>query len=163
MKEFDDALIPKRTKKCNKWSINIYEKYARSSNHQYITLDDLKNLPPQTLNEILKEFYFSIRTAEGNLYKPVTLRCIRAGIRRSLMSSPQPYPQDILVSRYFITSNKMLDAMAKKYMNEPSATKTQHKSSITEEDLVKIAIFAETAAHNPTTLLYLVWFYLAYY
>ena len=163
MKEFEDGLTPKSTTKCTKWSVKIYEKYARSSNNQYLTLDDLKNLQPATLNEVLREFYFLMRTEDGNFYKPVSLRSVRAGIRRALLASLQPYPHDIIESQHFITSNKMLETMAKKYMTEPTATKTQHKPSITEEDLVKIGIFAETAARNPTTLLYLVWFYLAYY
>ena len=138
-----------------KWSRKLYEKFAETNKNSYPSIEHLKALQPESPNNMLREIYFSLKTDEGTKYKPTSLRCIRAGIRRSLLAQPNPYQHDIIEDIQFNSANKMLEDKCKDYVTSPNAKKTQHKPSITDEDLQRIGKWAETATNHPTSLLYL--------
>ena len=162
---FEAEHIPKKTQDMNKWGMNTFKKWAVKSNLEQKTIEDLKTLPPTELNSVLRKFYYQVRTVDGKLLKPISLRGIRAAMYRNLKSEPNPYKFNIMNDPLFESANQMLKTMAKEYITSPQATKTQHKSAISDEDMKKIGLFTQQVMDNPNPehLMYLVWFHLALY
>ena len=109
------------------------------------------------LDQLLRQFYASLRTADGSLYSKSTFVGIRAAISRHLRSPPHSKSWSILDNAEFHKSNTMFKSVLRK-LKKDGLDKTQHRSAMSESDLHKLRSSGLLSNDNPQSLLRKVWF-----
>ena len=135
MKEKDKRSTQRATAGC----MNQFKKFLEVKS--YLKLEDLK---ASDLNDILYDYYPSIKPQKDEMYCVQTLKCIHAGWSRYFR---QTLGVDICSDPMFVQANEMFKAMTVHSKRNGKGVKTS-TPPITEIDLERIA---EYFSHNHIT------------
>ena len=129
-----EPLLSEKDSKNTKRAISTSDKCFRN----YLQANDIdqkfESFETGVLDSRLKEYYASVRKADGEHLKKTALRTLRYGLNRFLNDSINI---DISDSRTFPDSNKMFHAMLVD-LKKRGFGKVDHKPPITKEDLTKL-------------------------
>lgn len=109
---------------------------------------EIESMEESRLAEYLRYFYSSLRKQDGGFFSPSSLGCIRAALHRYLTSAPVSRPINLMKDATFLSANKMLKALASKYIK--TGGKEKRFDSIEKEDLIKLRNYFQR--ENPTQL-----------
>lgn len=93
---------------------------------------DVEAIPPEELNEILSEFFISVRTKEGKEYEPTSLRSMLSSFERFLKR--KSYAASIINDLVFEKTRKTLISKQKLLKKKGKGNKPQASVALTEEE-----------------------------
>ena len=120
-----DSLSTKNVIKC---AVNILKQYCSENNVS------ISGQTPAELNDLLRKFYFAVRTQKGELYSKKSYLSIRYGLQKHYEGN---MCIDIVNSPEFTEANKIFRAMLVKLKKEGKA-KVVHKEPLSNADLEKL-------------------------
>ncbi|XP_062603853.1 uncharacterized protein LOC134265645 [Saccostrea cucullata] len=141
------------TIKQTKWAVSLFREWLSENGQD----EKFENLSATSLDETLRRFYASLRTAQGDLYSKSTFVGIRASINRHLRAPPYCQKISLLDSNDFVKSNNMFKSMLKK-IKKDGFDKTKHYEAISEADLQKLRSTDILSCRDPKSLQRKVWF-----
>ena len=141
------------TVKQTNWSVRCFQSWCAQKN---ITVD-LKTVSKADLNQTLRQFYATVRTAKGEPYSVSSYAGLRAGINRFINDPPFSRCWSVICDSEFSSSNAVFIAMMKQIRKEGGDTSTHH-SAISEADFLKIKTSSALSPETPCGLLHKVWF-----
>ena len=109
----------------------------------------------------MKKFYAEVRGLDGKMLSPSTLRGLRAGLHRIIMSAPNNRDINILTDKAFIQANKMFEAMCKNYIQKANP-RQKHHPAIEPGDLRKVGSYLHNYRTSPENLVLSFWFVISY-
>ena len=146
------------TKRVTNWGMNKFLKWI---NKRSIVVD-LKTVPEERLNEIMRKFYAEVKNEKKGALTPSALTGIRAAIHRALTSPPFERSINIINDRAFMTANQMFIARCKLYY-KTNNKKPQHKAAIEQADMSLLKTYFGDPATDPVKLQEYVWFSLCFH
>ncbi|XP_052281887.1 uncharacterized protein LOC127879223 [Dreissena polymorpha] len=108
----DESVKCKSTKQSTKWAIKKFEDWLQKRNFNV----DLESVSDDELAQILRKFYAEVRTNDGKIYSPGTLRGLREGIQRTIAGNPYNRAVNILTGTAFMLANRTQETMCKKWV-----------------------------------------------
>ena len=153
--EMEKQFTPKSTMKQMEKTVERFKNFLKSNN----LCDDILHIPVNVLDNYLRYFYSTLKTAEGQLYAPASLICIRAAIHR-FFSANKP-GVNIISDPVFYHSNKMLKAMVAKYKLSGQCKANTGYPLIEKPDMQKIRQYFDRS--TPEILQEEIMFNLIYY
>lgn len=148
----------KNTIRCTNWGMKKFFSWITKRNKKV----DLKTVPMEELNELLRKFYAEVKTEKKTMLTPSALTGIRAALHRSLIASPYERKFNIISDREFTTANEMFNARCKLYCKSNNV-KAKHKAAIEQEDMLRLRDYFKDLEQNPTKLQEYIWFSLCFH
>ena len=148
IREEMDAMEIEEETESSKIHVRQYVKKFKDFLVEKALSPDIESMEESTLAAYLRYFYSSLRKQDGGYFSPSSLGCIRAAIHRYLTSAPVSRPINLIEDSNFSSANKMLKALASKYIK--NGGKEKRFDSIEKEDLVKLRDYFKR--ENPTQL-----------
>ena len=106
---------------------------------------------------MLEHAYPEIRTKEGQEYSQSSLQGFRAAVQRAISAHDRAI--NIFKDPQFSRANAILDGVIKRQKRDGTAKPVDHKSAITEGDMIKLQEYFANPASDPTKLKEYVWFW----
>ena len=131
------------TSQSTSWAVRCFQEYLKSSKQDV----DFFSVTKEELNRILREFYGSARSSQGQHYSISSYVGLRAGINRYINDPPLSRARGLMQDTEFTRSNNVFSGLIKP-LRRAGRDKTEHHGAITEEDL---AILRKSKAKNPDT------------
>jgi hypothetical protein len=110
-----------------------------------------EDLPPETLNTLLRQFYAEVQTKDGKKYSRSAYVNIRNGINRHLNSPPFLRKINIIQDRDYAPANQVFTAVLKELRRQGLDT-TKHKAVIEHNDIEKMYKSGTLSNTNPRAL-----------
>ena len=98
---------------------------------------DFENFPVEKLAYLLRQFYGDARKKNGDHYGRSALINLRAGLNRHITSPPFNRVLNLMHDREFQLANQLLVGALRKIKQE-GRDKTQHKASVSKDDMAKL-------------------------
>ncbi|KAM6137389.1 activating transcription factor 7-interacting protein 1 isoform 2-T2 [Pterocles gutturalis] len=151
--EEEDAKSIKNTHKQTGWAANLLKQWlAKNGKNPSFEL-----VPVSELNDILREFYYTIRNHDGNTYSVASYKSMRAGLNRHLKMPPFNRQICLMKDKEFASAN-MVFVSVLKMLRMQGKDETRHHPPIAAEDLRKIKQSGVLGLHSPLALVNKVWF-----
>ncbi|XP_061869774.1 activating transcription factor 7-interacting protein 1 isoform X3 [Colius striatus] len=151
--EEEDAKSIKNTHKQTGWATNVLKQWLAKNGKD----PSFELVPVSELNDILKEFYCTIRNHDGNTYSVASYKSIRAGLNRHLKMPPYNRQISLMKDKEFASANMVFLSMMK-MLHMQGKDETHHHPPIAAEDLRKIKQSGVLGLHSPLALINKVWF-----
>ncbi|XP_075284392.1 activating transcription factor 7-interacting protein 1 isoform X2 [Opisthocomus hoazin] len=149
----EDAKSIKNTHKQTGWAANVLKQWlARNGKDPSFEL-----VPVSELNDILREFYYTIRNHDGNTYSVASYKSMRAGLNRHLKMPPYNRQICLMKDKEFASANRVFVSVVK-MLRTRGKDETHHRPPIAAEDLRKIKQSGVLGLHSPLALVNKVWF-----
>ncbi|XP_075791243.1 activating transcription factor 7-interacting protein 1 isoform X2 [Pelodiscus sinensis] len=151
--EEEDAKSIKNTHKQTGWAANLLKQWlAKNGKDRSFEL-----VPVTELNDILREFYHTVRNHDGNTYSVASYKSMRAGLNRHLRMPPYNRQICLMKDKEFSGANIVFMSVLK-MLHMQGKDETHHHPPLTAEDLQKIKLSGVLGLHNPLALVNKVWF-----
>uniref|UniRef100_H3ARD1 ZMYM2-like/QRICH1 C-terminal domain-containing protein n=1 Tax=Latimeria chalumnae TaxID=7897 RepID=H3ARD1_LATCH len=118
---------------------------------------NFETLPVGELNDVLRDFYYTIRNHDGNTYSMASYKSMRAGLNRHLRLPPHSRNICLMKDKEFASAN-LVFVNVLKMLRMQGKDETHHHPPITAEDLRKIKMSGILGLHSPLGLVNKVWF-----
>ncbi|XP_051467020.1 activating transcription factor 7-interacting protein 1 isoform X2 [Apus apus] len=151
--EEEDAKSIKNTHKQTGWAANLLKQWLAKNGKD----PSFELVPVSELNDILREFYYTIRNHDGNTYSVASYKSMRAGLNRHLKMPPYNRQICLMKDKEFASAN-MVFVSVLKMLRMQGKDETHHYPPITAEDLRKIKQSGVLGLHSPLALVNKVWF-----
>ncbi|XP_053941565.1 activating transcription factor 7-interacting protein 1 isoform X2 [Cuculus canorus] len=151
--EEEDAKSIKNTHKQTGWAANLLKQWLAKNGKD----PSFELVPVSELNDILREFYYTIRNHDGNTYSVASYKSIRAGLNRHLKMPPYNRQICLMKDKDFSSAN-MVFVSVLKMLRMQGKDETHHHPPIAAEDLRKIKHSGVLGLHSPLALVNKVWF-----
>ncbi|XP_071588812.1 activating transcription factor 7-interacting protein 1 isoform X3 [Heliangelus exortis] len=151
--EEEDAKSIKNTHKQTGWAANLLKQWLAKNGKD----PSFELVPVSELNDILREFYYTIRNHDGNTYSVASYKSMRAGLNRYLKMPPYNRQICLMKDKEFASAN-MVFVSVLKMLRMQGKDETHHYPPITAEDLCKIKQSGVLGLHSPLALVNKVWF-----
>ncbi|XP_076081788.1 uncharacterized protein LOC143052605 [Mytilus galloprovincialis] len=118
---------------------------------------EIYKIPPEELNSLLCQYFFSVRKTDGEEYEPSSLRGMMCSFDRILRSNDYGY--ELSKSVEFAKTRDVLTAkqIALKKMGKGNGDK--RAETLTDDDIEAMFKTGQLGLSNPTTLLHTLWFF----
>ncbi|KAM6417645.1 activating transcription factor 7-interacting protein 1 isoform 4-T4 [Pluvialis apricaria] len=151
--EEEDAKSIKNTHKQTGWAANLLKQWLAKNGKD----PSFELVPVSELNEILREFYYTVRNHDGNTYSVASYKSMRAGLNRHLKMPPYNRQICLMKDKEFASAN-MVFVSVLKMLRMQGKDETHHHPPIAAEDLRKIKQSGVLGLHSPLALVNKVWF-----
>lgn len=151
--EEEDAKSIKNTHKQTGWAANLLKQWLAKNGKD----PSFELVPVTELNDILREFYYTIRNHDGNTYSVASYKSMRAGLNRHLKTPPYNRQICLMKDKEFASAN-MVFVSVLKMLRVQGKDETHHHPPIAAEDLRKIKQSGVLGLHSPLALVNKVWF-----
>ncbi|KAM4670831.1 activating transcription factor 7-interacting protein 1 isoform 5-T9 [Amazona ochrocephala] len=151
--EEEDAKSIKNTHKQTGWAANLLKQWLAKNGKD----PSFELVPVSELNDILREFYYTIRNHDGNTYSVASYKSMRAGLNRHLKMPPYNRQICLMKDKEFASAN-MVFVSVLKMLRMQGKDETHHHPPIAAEDLRKIKESGVLGLHSPLALVNKVWF-----
>ncbi|XP_041272763.1 activating transcription factor 7-interacting protein 1 isoform X2 [Onychostruthus taczanowskii] len=151
--EEEDAKSIKNTHKQTGWAANLLKQWLAKNGKD----PSFELVPVSELNDILREFYYTIRNHDGNTYSVASYKSMRAGLNRHLKMSPYNRQICLMKDKEFASAN-MVFVSVLKMLRMQGKDETHHHPPIAAEDLRRIKQSGVLGLHSPLALVNKVWF-----
>ncbi|XP_061217775.1 activating transcription factor 7-interacting protein 1 isoform X1 [Neopsephotus bourkii] len=151
--EEEDAKSIKNTHKQTGWAANLLKQWLTKNGKD----PSFELVPVSELNDILREFYYTIRNHDGNTYSVASYKSMRAGLNRHLKMPPYNRQICLMKDKEFASAN-MVFVSVLKMLRMQGKDETHHHPPIAAEDLRKIKESGVLGLHSPLALVNKVWF-----
>ncbi|XP_069710711.1 activating transcription factor 7-interacting protein 1 isoform X2 [Phaenicophaeus curvirostris] len=151
--EEEDAKSIKNTHKQTGWAANLLKQWLTKNGKD----PSFELVPVSELNDILREFYYTIRNHDGNTYSVASYKSIRAGLNRHLKMPPYNRQICLMKDKEFSSANTVFVSVLK-MLRMQGKDETHHHPPIAAEDLRKIKRSGVLGLHSPLALVNKVWF-----
>ncbi|XP_039916888.1 activating transcription factor 7-interacting protein 1 isoform X1 [Hirundo rustica] len=151
--EEEDAKSIKNTYKQTGWAANLLKQWLAKNGKD----PSFELVPVSELNDILREFYYTIRNHDGNTYSVASYKSMRAGLNRHLKMPPYNRQICLMKDKEFASAN-MVFVSVLKMLRMQGKDETHHHPPIAAEDLHKIKQSGVLGLHSPLALVNKVWF-----
>ncbi|XP_074395583.1 activating transcription factor 7-interacting protein 1 isoform X5 [Zonotrichia albicollis] len=151
--EEEDAKSIKNTHKQTGWAANLLKQWLAKNGKD----PSFELVPVSELNDILREFYYTIRNHDGNTYSVASYKSMRAGLNRHLKMPPYNCQICLMKDKEFASAN-MVFVSVLKMLRMQGKDETHHHPPIAAEDLRKIKQSGVLGLHSPLALVNKVWF-----
>ncbi|KAM9579867.1 activating transcription factor 7-interacting protein 1 isoform 1-T1 [Guaruba guarouba] len=151
--EEEDAKSIKNTHKQTGWAANLLKQWLAKNGKD----PSFELVPVSELNDILREFYYTIRNHDGNTYSVASYKSMRAGLNRHLKMPPYNRQICLIKDKEFASAN-MVFVSVLKMLRMQGKDETHHHPPIAAEDLRKIKESGVLGLHSPLALVNKVWF-----
>ncbi|XP_076192502.1 activating transcription factor 7-interacting protein 1 isoform X2 [Aptenodytes patagonicus] len=151
--EEEDAKSIKNTHKQTGWAANLLKQWLAKNGKD----PSFELVPVSELNDILREFYYTIRNHDGNTYSVASYKSMRAGLNRHLKMPPYNRQICLMKDKEFAGAN-MVFVSVLKMLRMQGKDETHHHPPIAAEDLRKIKQSGVLGLHSPLALVNKVWF-----
>ncbi|XP_037739255.1 activating transcription factor 7-interacting protein 1 isoform X4 [Chelonia mydas] len=151
--EEEDAKSIKNTHKQTGWAANLLKQWLAKNGKD----PSFELVPVTELNDILREFYYTIRNHDGNTYSVASYKSMRAGLNRHLKMLPYNRQICLMKDKEFASAN-MVFVSVLKMLRMQGKDETHHHPPIAAEDLRKIKLSGVLGLHSPLALVNKVWF-----
>ncbi|KAM6094105.1 activating transcription factor 7-interacting protein 1 isoform 2-T4 [Chlamydotis macqueenii] len=151
--EEEDAKSIKNTHKQTGWAANLLKQWLTKNGKD----PSFELVPVSELNDILREFYYTIRNHDGNTYSVASYKSMRAGLNRHLKMPPYNRQICLMKDKEFASAN-MVFVSVLKMLRMQGKDETHHHPPIAAEDLRKIKQSGVLGLHSPLALVNKVWF-----
>ncbi|KAM9293036.1 activating transcription factor 7-interacting protein 1 isoform 4-T7 [Morus bassanus] len=151
--EEEDAKSIKNTHKQTGWAANLLKQWLAKNGKD----PSFELVPVSELNDILREFYYTIRNHDGNTYSVASYKSMRAGLNRHLKMPPYNRQICLMKDKEFAGAN-MVFVSVLKMLRMQGKDETHHHPPIAVEDLRKIKQSGVLGLHSPLALVNKVWF-----
>ncbi|RLW00109.1 hypothetical protein DV515_00009007, partial [Chloebia gouldiae] len=149
----EDAKSIKNTHKQTGWAANLLKQWLAKNGKD----PSFELVPVSELNDILREFYYTIRNHDGNTYSVASYKSMRAGLNRHLKMPPYNRQICLMKDKEFASANMVFVSMLK-MLRMQGKDETHHHPPIAAEDLRKIKQSGVLGLHSPLALVNKVWF-----
>ncbi len=119
------------------------------------TRSEISEIPPVELNELLSEFFVSVRTKEGKEYEPSSLRGMLASFERHLKS--KSYSNSLITGLVFEKTRKALTSKQKLLKKQGKGNKPKASVAITEDEIKILYDKGYLGVSSPEAILNTVW------
>lgn len=151
--EEEDAKSIKNTHKQTGWAANLLKQWLAKNGKD----PSFELVPVSELNDILREFYYTIRNHDGNTYSVASYKSMRAGLNRHLKMPPYNRQICLMKDKEFASANMVFVSMLK-MLRMQGKDETHHHPPIAAQDLRKIKQSGVLGLHSPLALVNKVWF-----
>ncbi|KAM9635305.1 activating transcription factor 7-interacting protein 1 isoform 4-T4 [Morphnus guianensis] len=151
--EEEDAKSIKNTHKQTGWAANLLKQWLAKNGKD----PSFELVPVSELNDILREFYYTIRNHDGNTYSVASYKSMRAGLNRHLKMPPYNRQICLMKDKEFASANTVFVSVLK-MLRMQGKDETHHHPPIAAEDLRKIKQSGVLGLHSPLALVNKVWF-----
>ncbi|XP_075430080.1 activating transcription factor 7-interacting protein 1 isoform X2 [Ascaphus truei] len=151
--EEGDFKTIKNTHKQTGWAANLLRQWL-SKNGKDSAFEELS---VGELDDILQEFYYTIRNHDGNTYSIASYKSMRAGLNRHLRRPPHSRQICLMKDTEFASANLVFVNVLKR-LHVQGKDDTKHHPPITADDLRKIKLSGILGLQNPQALVNKVWF-----
>ncbi|XP_041337667.1 activating transcription factor 7-interacting protein 1 isoform X3 [Pyrgilauda ruficollis] len=151
--EEEDARSIKNTHKQTGWAANLLKQWLAKNGKD----PSFELVPVSELNDILREFYYTIRNHDGNTYSVASYKSMRAGLNRHLKMPPYNRQICLMKDKEFSSAN-MVFVSVLKMLRMQGKDETHHHPPIAAEDLRRIKQSGVLGLHSPLALVNKVWF-----
>nr|XP_021150729.1 activating transcription factor 7-interacting protein 1 isoform X2 [Columba livia] len=151
--EEEDAKSIRNTHKQTGWAANLLKQWLTKNGKD----PSFELVPVSELNDILREFYYTIRNHDGNTYSVASYKSMRAGLNRHLKMPPYNRQICLMKDKEFASANTVFVSMLK-MLRMQGKDETHHRPPIAAEDLRKIKQSGVLGLHSPLALVNKVWF-----
>ncbi|XP_067998719.1 activating transcription factor 7-interacting protein 1 isoform X2 [Melanerpes formicivorus] len=151
--EEEDAKSIKNTHKQTGWAANLLKQWLAKNGKD----PSFELVPVSELNDILREFYYTIRNHDGNTYSVASYKSMRAGLNRHLKMPPYNRQLCLMKDKEFASANTVFVSVLK-MLRMQGKDETHHHPPIAAEDLRKIKQSGVLGLHSPLALVNKVWF-----
>ncbi|XP_064308991.1 activating transcription factor 7-interacting protein 1 isoform X3 [Phalacrocorax carbo] len=151
--EEEDAKSIKNTHKQTGWAANLLKQWLAKNGKD----PSFELVPVSELNDILREFYYTVRNHDGNTYSVASYKSMRAGLNRHLKMPPYNRQICLMKDKEFAGAN-MVFVSVLKMLRMQGKDETHHHPPIAVEDLRKIKQSGVLGLHSPLALVNKVWF-----
>ncbi|XP_066175948.1 activating transcription factor 7-interacting protein 1 isoform X1 [Sylvia atricapilla] len=148
-----DAKSIKNTHKQTGWAANLLKQWLAKNGKD----PSFELVSVSELNDILREFYYTIRNHDGNTYSVASYKSMRAGLNRHLKMPPYNRQICLMKDKEFASAN-MVFVSVLKMLRMQGKDETHHHPPIAAEDLRKIKQSGVLGLHSPLALVNKVWF-----
>uniref|UniRef100_A0A8B9FD86 Activating transcription factor 7 interacting protein n=1 Tax=Amazona collaria TaxID=241587 RepID=A0A8B9FD86_9PSIT len=145
--EEEDAKSIKNTHKQTGWAANLLKQWLAKNGKD----PSFELVPVSELNDILREFYYTIRNHDGNTYSVASYKSMRAGLNRHLKMPPYNRQICLMKDKEFASAN-MVFVSVLKMLRMQGKDETHHHPPIAAEDLRKIKESGVLGLHSPLAL-----------
>ena len=154
MKTLEENASNKNTKKSTKLWLNVYRSWAgvRGKN------PNPEEIFPDELNTVLKRFFSEVRKKDGEEYEPDCLRVMLGALHRHLVE--KKYPANVMRDVEFRESRNVLEGKARQLRAVGMGKRPNASKSLSKEEEEVLWKEQRLGAHNPTSLIRTLWFYL---
>ncbi|XP_072779433.1 activating transcription factor 7-interacting protein 1 isoform X7 [Taeniopygia guttata] len=149
----EDAKSIKNTHKQTGWAANLLKQWLAKNGKD----PSFELVPVSELNDILREFYYTIRNHDGNTYSVASYKSMRAGLNRHLKMPPYNRQICLMKDKEFASANMVFMSVLK-MLRMQGKDETHHHPPIAAEDLRKIKQSGVLGLHSPLALVNKVWF-----
>ena len=118
----------------------------------------IEDIPAAELNEYISEFIISIRTKDGNEYKPTSVRSSMASFEWQLKK--KGYSASIINDLVFEKTRKVLQSKQKKLRKQGKGNKPKASVALSSEELKILYEKGLLGMCSPEALLYKLWLFL---
>ncbi|XP_061572839.1 activating transcription factor 7-interacting protein 1 isoform X2 [Cololabis saira] len=139
------------TVKQTRWAVKCFEDWCKDKGLAV----DFQTVSKKELNDILREFYGTVRNFKGDLYGLSSYTGIRAGLNRYVSDPPLSLSWCLLKDKEFKTSNNVFAGVVN-MLRKNGLDTIVHHTSITNADLNTIKRVLNP--NTPTGLVNKVWF-----
>lgn len=151
--EEEDAKSIKNTHKQTGWAANLLKQWLTKNGKD----PSFELVLVTELNEILKEFYYTVRNHDGNTYSVASYKSMRAGLNRHLKLPPYNRQLCLMKDKEFASANAVFVSVLK-MLRMQGKDETHHHPPVAAEDLRKIKQSGVLGTHSPLALVNKVWF-----
>ncbi|KAM6303514.1 activating transcription factor 7-interacting protein 1 isoform 1-T6 [Podargus strigoides] len=151
--EEEDAKSIRNTHKQTGWAANLLKQWLAKNGKD----PSFELVPVSELNDILREFYYTIRNHDGNTYSVASYKSMRAGLNRHLKMPPFNRQICLMKDKEFASANMVFMSVLK-MLRMQGKDETHHYPPIAAEDLCKIKQSGVLGLHSPLALVNKVWF-----
>ncbi|XP_076842064.1 uncharacterized protein LOC143486104 isoform X4 [Brachyhypopomus gauderio] len=141
------------TVKQTMWAVRCFQTWCAEKNISV----NFKKLTKSELNQILRQFYATVKNGKGESYGFSSYVGLRAGLNRYINEPPLCLSWYIMKDSEFATSNNVFVGVLKKLRRE-GQDKSIHYPAISDEDFVKIKNSEALSPNTPAGLVNKVWF-----
>lgn len=141
------------TKATCQW-MRVFCQWAEKRGHP----KNIETLAPDTLNNILQNFYAEINKKDGKDYEPSSLAAMQSSIDRYLRESSYEY--SILNSRHFKGSRDVLEGKARMLREKGMGKKPNKTNSLTREEEEILWQSGQLGDETPKSIIRTLWWQL---
>ena len=126
--------------------LNVYQRWAAERGMD----ENMNELPPNELDNVLQRFYGEIRKANGAEYEPDCLRVMQGALHRHLVE--KKYGFNIISDDLFRAFRNVLEGKARLLRQQGMGKKPNASKALTREDENLLWSIGRLGASSPTSL-----------
>ena len=151
-----EKAVPDNTRKATDAWVTVFKAFCSERKMAF----DMSTCSAEELNKVLCQFYPSLRTKKGEMYKKSSYFAARAALHRRIQELKRPF--NLFKTAVFTESHRVFDATLKMKKVDGLEPAVVHKEAITQEDRARLAEYFEDVlrANDPIKLSMYAWYWI---